>query len=172
MKKIISIILCTAVCLCVFASCGEKTQSASLEEIYSSLQSVANMPEMTVMPDELITTLFGFDTAMFEEYVFAEATAPDVNADVIIMAKVINESDIDSVCETLDGYLASVKDYTESYSPVNFAKTANSKVTVAGNCVYLIITSEYFEADQIVMNNLKGLIKSNVETVKDTEAVN
>ena len=161
-----------AVCLCVFASCGDKTQAASLEEIYSSLQSVANMPEMTVMPDELITTLFGFDTAMFEEYVFAEATAPDVNADVIIMAKVINESDIDSVCETLDGYLASVKDYTESYSPVNFAKTANSKVTVAGNCVYLIITSEYFEAEQIVMNNLKGLIKSNVETVKDTEAVN
>lgn len=160
-----------AVCLCVFASCGEKTQSASLEEIYSSLQSVANMPEMTVMPDDLITTLFGFDTAMFEEYVFAEATAPDVNADVIIMAKVINESDIDSVCETLDGYLASVKDYTESYSPVNFAKTANSKVTVAGNCVYLIITSEYFEAEQIVMNNLKGLIKSNVETVKEAETV-
>jgi hypothetical protein len=156
MKKIISIILCMAVCLCVFASCGEKTQSASLEEIYSSLQSVANMPEMTVMPDELITTLFGFDTAMFEEYVFAEATAPDVNADVIIMAKVINESDIDSVCETLDGYLASVKDYTESYSPINFAKTANSKVCVAGNCVYLIITSEYFEAEQIVTNGLNG----------------
>ena len=145
-----------AVCLCVFASCGEKAQSASLEEIYSSLQSVANMPEMTVMPDELITTLFGFDTAMFEEYVFAEATAPDVNADVIIMAKVINESYIDSVCETLDGYLASVKDYTESYSPVNFAKTANSKVCVAGNCVYLIITSEYFEAEQIVTNGLNG----------------
>lgn len=172
MKKIISLVLCMAVCLCVFASCGEKAQSASLQDIYSSLQKVANMPEMTVMPDELITTLFGFDTAMFEEYVFAEAVAPDVNADVIIMAKVADETNIDSVCETLDGYLTSVKDYTESYSPVNFAKTANSKVCVAGNCVYLIITSEYFEAEQIVMKNLKGLIKSNVETVKEAEAVN
>ncbi len=167
MKKIISLILCTAICLCVFASCGEKTQSASLEEIYSSLLSVPNMPEMAVMPDELITTLFGFDTAMFEEYVFAEAASPDVNADVIIMAKVADKANIDSVCETLDGYLASVRDYTESYSPVNFAKTANSKVTVAGNCVVLIITSEYFEAEQIVTNSLKGLIKSNAETVRE-----
>ena len=167
MKKIISVFIVAVLCVCVFSACGSKTESASLDEIYASLLDVANMPEMTVMPDELITTLFGFDTAMFEEYVFAEAVSPDVNADVIIMAKVADKANIDSVCETLDGYLASVKDYTESYSPVNFAKTANSKVSVAGNCVCLIITSEYFEAEQIVTKNLKGLIKGNAETVRE-----
>lgn len=164
MKKIISVIMCMALCLCVFASCG-KTQASSLEDIYASLQKVSNMPEMTVMPDELITTIFGLDTAMFEEYVFAEAASPDVNADTVIMAKVADKADIESVCTSLDSYLASIKEYTQSYSPVNYAKTANSKVSVAGNCVFLIITTEYFEAEQVVINGLNGAAPEDPQTV-------
>lgn len=156
MKKFVSIIMCAALCLCVFASCGGKAQADSLEDIYKSVLKVENMPEMTVMPDELITAIYGFDTAIFEEYVFAEAASPDVNADVIIMAKVADKADIEGVCSSLDTYLLSIKEYTESYSPVNFAKTANSKVSVAGNCVYLIITTEYFEAEQVIIKGLNG----------------
>lgn len=148
--------VCIAVCLCAFTACAGKNQAASLEDIYASLQKVSNMPEMSVMPDSLIETLFGFDTAMFEEYVFAEAAYPDVNADVIILAKVRDKADIDTVSSTLDGYLSSVKDYTQSYSPVNYEKTSNSKVSILGNCVFLIITAEYFEAEQVVINGLNG----------------
>lgn len=125
------------------------------------------MPEMTVMPDELITAVFGFDTAIFEEYVFAEAASPDVHADVIVMARVADKANIDAVCESLDTYLYSIKEYTESYSPENFAKTANSKVTVAGNCVYLIITAEYFEAEQIIIKGLNGAAPEAPQTVTE-----
>ncbi len=166
MKKFLSLILCGIICICCLASCT-KTQAPPLTEVYSSLQKVPNMPSMTVMPDELISTLFGFDTAKFEEYVFAEATDPSVNADTIILIKLKDIADLNATCDTLDMYLSSVKDNTQSYSPVNYAKTQSSAVTVIdSNYIYLVITSEYFEAQQIIQNALhNGNTKSAVQTL-------
>lgn len=155
MKKLLSVILCAAICLCGFASCA-KTQAPPLTKLYESLQNVTNMPEMAVMPDELISALFGFDTAKFEEYVFAEASDPSVNADAIILIKLKETEDLNETCNTLDLYLESVKDNTQSYSPVNYAKTQSSAVTVIGsNYIYLVITSEYAEAVQVIQDALR-----------------
>ncbi len=151
MKKLLSVIICAAICLCCFASCTKTEKTVQpLTEIYASLENVTNMPEMAVMPDALIETLFGFNLADFEEYVFAEAADPSVNADTIILIKLADGADLNAICETLTGYLISVKDNTQSYSPVNYAKTQSSAVTVAGNYIYLIITAEYAEAQQVV----------------------
>lgn len=171
MKKVLSVIVCAAICLCCFVSCAKTEKTVQpLTEIYAGLEGVANMPEMAVMPDALIETLFGFNLADFEEYVFAEAADPSVNADTIILIKLADGADLNAICETLDGYLTSVKDNTQSYSPVNYAKTQNSAVTIAGEYIYLIITSEYFEAQQIVENALHGSsADSAIETIVDTE---
>lgn len=168
MKKFLSLIICAAICLCCFASCS-KTQAPPLTEVYASLQKVANMPEMAVMPDELISTLFGFDTAKFEEYVFAEASDPSVNADTIILIKLKDTADLNETCDTLDFYLSSVKDNTQSYSPVNYAKTQSSAVTVIdSNYIYLVITSEYLEAAQIIQDALhNGNTKSAIQTIAE-----
>lgn len=168
MKKILSMVLCAAICLCCFASCA-KTQAPPLTEVYASLQNVTNMPEMAVMPDDLISTLFGFNTAKFEEYVFAEASDPSVNADAIILIKLKDAADLNETCDTLDVYLSSVKDNTRSYSPVNYAKTRSSAVTVIGsNYIYLVITSEYLEAAQIIQDALhNGNTKSAVQTLAE-----
>ena len=155
MKKILSIIICAAICLCCFASCAKnETPAPSLSEVYASLENVTNMPEMAVMPDALIETLFGFNLADFEEYVFAEAADPAVNADTIILIKLAEGADLNAVCETLAGYLTSVKDNTESYSPVNYAKTQSSAVTVIGDYIYLVVTAEYAEAAQVITESL------------------
>lgn len=168
MKKILSIILCAAVCLCGFASCA-KTQAPPLTEVYASLEKVTNMPSMAVMSDELISALFGFDTAKFEEYIFAEASDPSVNADAIILIKLRDTADLNETCDTLSLYLESVKDNTQSYSPVNYAKTQSSAVTVVGsNYIYLVITSEYSEAAQIIQDALhNGNTKSAVQTLAE-----
>lgn len=168
MKKILSVILCAAICLCCFAACT-KTQAPPLTEVYESLQNVTNMPEMSVMPDELISALFGFDTAKFEEYVFAEASDPSVNADTIILIKLKDTADINETCDTLSLYLESVKDNTQSYSPVNYAKTQSSAVTVIGSSyIYLVITSEYAEAAQVIENAFSGVNnKSAVQTLAE-----
>lgn len=154
MKKIFSVFICLVLCVFSLASCAEKEAAKPLNEIYSSLLNVSNMPEMSVMPDSLIETLFGFDTSIFEEYVFAEAASPDVNADAIILVKIGDNADLNSITQTLDGYLSSVKDYTQSYSPVNYQKTSNSAVTVNGSYVWLVITAEYFEAQQVINKGL------------------
>ncbi|MBQ2846734.1 MAG: DUF4358 domain-containing protein [Clostridia bacterium] len=165
MKKLISLIVCAAICLCCFASCSN-TQAPPLTEVYDSLKNVTNMPEMTVMPDSLIETLFGFDLSKFGEYVFAEAADPSVNADTIILIKLNDNADLTPVCDTLDIYLAGVKENTKSYSPVNYAKTQSSAVTIIDNYIYLVITSEYFEAQQIIQNALYGgNTKSAVQTL-------
>ncbi len=164
MKKILSVIICAAICLCCFASCS-KTQAPPLTEVYASLQKVTNMPEMEIMPDALIETLFGFNLSDFEEYVFAEAADPSVNADTIILIKLAEGADLNATCETLDGYLQSVADNTQSYSPENYAKTKGNAVCVLGDYVYLIITSNYHEARVIVDNALHN---SNVDSAIQT----
>lgn len=169
MKKALSIIICAAICICGFASCA-KTQAPPLTDVYASLQKVTNMPEMTLMPDALIETLFGFNLADFEEYVFAEAADPSVNADTIILIKLAEGADLNSVCETLDGYLQSVADNTQSYSPENYAKTKGNAVCVLGDYVYLIITSEYHEARVIVDNAYhNGNVDSAIQTLVNPE---
>ncbi len=169
MKKVLSIIICAAICICGFASCA-KTQVQPLTEVYASLQKVTNMPEMEIMPDALIETLFGFNLADFEEYVFAEAVDPSVNADAIILIKLADGTDLNATCETLSGYLNSVRENTQSYSPENYAKTQGNAVCVLGDYVYLIITSEYQQARQIVDNALHNSnIDSAIQTLVDTE---
>lgn len=126
------------------------------------------MPEMAIMPDALIETLFGFDLADFEEYVFAEAADPSVYADAIILIKLAEGADLNATCETLDGYLQSVADNTQSYSPENYAKTEGNAVCVLGDYVYLIITSNYHDAIVIVDNALhNGSLDSAVQTLVD-----
>ncbi len=169
MKKFLSIIICAAICICGFASCA-KTQAPPLAEVYASLQKVTNMPEMEIMPDALVETLFGFNLADFEEYVFAEAVDPSVNADTIILIKLAEGADLNATCDTLDGYLNSVRENTQSYSPENYAKTKGNAVCVIGNYVYLVITSEYPEARQIVDNALyNSNVDSAIQTLVDTE---
>lgn len=169
MKKFISVIICLAICICCFASCTKgENKVQSLTEIYAGLEGIENMPEMAIMPDALIETLFGFDLADFEEYVFAEAADPSVYADAIILIKLAEGADLNAICETLDGYLQSVADNTQSYSPENYAKTEGNAVCVLGDYVYLIITSEYHEARVIVDNALhNGSVDSAVQTLVD-----
>ncbi|MDY6016561.1 MAG: hypothetical protein SPI97_03000, partial [Oscillospiraceae bacterium] len=78
MKRVISVFLAAAVCLCLLASCTGKEVKKPLSEIYASVSASDGMPEMSVMPDSLIETLFGVDLSQFEEYVFAEAAEPDI----------------------------------------------------------------------------------------------
>lgn len=168
MKRIISAVACALILVCALTSCGKTTtaNSSSLTDVYASLENVTNMPSMELMPDDLIETLFGFDLSKFEEYVFAEASDPSVNADTVILIKLRDSADMTETCTVLDGYLQSVKDNTQSYSPVNFAKTRSSAVSVIGsNYVYLIITSEYSEAEQIVINALPNSSANAVETI-------
>ncbi len=171
MKKVLSAIICLAICICCFTSCAKTEKNIqSLAEIYAGLEGVENMPEMELMPDALIETLFGFNLADFEEYVFAEAADPSVNADAIILIKLADGADLNAVCETLDGYLQSVADNTQSYSPENYAKTKGNAVCVLGDYVYLIITSEYHEARVIVDNALHNTnVGSATQTLVDTE---
>ena len=154
MKRFFAVVLCVIICAVTFTSCaGDKSKAVALTDVYASLEQVTNMPAMEIMPDALVETLFGFDLSKFEEYVFAEAADPSVNSDTVILIKLNDSADMTETCTILDGYLASVRDNTQSYSPVNYAKAAKSSVTVIGNnYVYLVITTEYAEAQQIIAN--------------------
>ena len=147
MKKVISVFLAAAVCLCLLASCTGKEERKPLSEIYASVSASDGMPEMSVMPDSLIETLFGVDLSQLEEYVFAEAAEPDINADAIILIRLKDGADKAGVIASLETYLESVKSNTQSYSPENYAKTAQSEVSEASDgTIYLIITENYSSA--------------------------
>lgn len=150
LKKILSVILCAVMCLSLFAACGEKKEAAPLQEVYASLQAVPGMPEMAVMPDALIETLFGFDLTQFDEYVFAEAATPDINAEAIILIKLGGSADSAAVQAALESYLSSVRENTATYSPENHAKASASEIINRSGYVCLVIASDYQAAVDVI----------------------
>ena len=71
----------------------------------------------------------------------------DINADAIILIRLKDGADKAGVIASLETYLESVKSNTQSYSPENYAKTAQSEVSEASDgTIYLIITENYSSA--------------------------
>lgn len=127
MKRVISVFLAAALCLCLLASCTGKEAKKPLSEIYASVSASDGMPEMSVMPDGLIETLFGVDLSQFEEYVFAEAAEPDINADAIILIRLKDGADKAGVIASLETYLESVKSNRSHIRPKTTQKPPKAR---------------------------------------------
>ena len=124
---------------------------ASPADIYSKVTSY--LPGMVSFDDSYISNYYGIDASQLDGYVFA--AAEDVTqADTVVILKAKDAASV----STLSSQLATVKQQKEAelqdYNPTAYQVAAAGFVKTAGNYVYLIMSNNASQIDQVISANV------------------
>lgn len=124
---------------------------AAPADIYSKLTSY--LPSMVSFDDSYISNYYGIDASQLDGYVFA--AAEDVTqADTVVILKAKDTSSV----STLSSQLATVKQQKEAelqdYNPTAYQVAAAGFVKTSGNYVYLIMSGNASQIDQVISANV------------------
>ena len=124
---------------------------AAPADIYSKLTSY--LPSMVSFDDSYISNDYGIDASQLDGYVFA--AAEDVTqADTVVILKAKDASSV----STLSSQLATVKQQKEAelqdYNPTAYQVAAAGFVKTSGNYVYLIMSGNASQIDQVISANV------------------
>lgn len=124
---------------------------AAPADIYSKLTSY--LPSMVSFDDSYISNYYGIDASQLDGYVFA--AAEDVTqADTVVILKAKDASSV----STLSSQLATVKQQKEAelqdYNPTAYQVAAAGFVKTSGNYVYLIMSNNASQIDQVISANV------------------
>lgn len=132
-----------------------ETKAASIgaapADIYSKLTSY--LPSMVSFDDSYISNYYGIDASQLDGYVFA--AAEDVTqADTVVILKAKDAASV----STLSSQLATVKQQKEAelqdYNPTAYQVAAAGFVKTSGNYVYLIMSGNASQIDQVISANV------------------
>lgn len=119
----------------------EAVETKSVEEIYNEIEQSVELISPVMMGDGFITNYYGIEPERLEEYVFVmseEATS----AETIIIMKVKDEGDVESICAALQVVVEEKRSETEDYLPEQFEIVNKSSVKSKGSYVYLVISEQ------------------------------
>ena len=124
---------------------------AAPADIYSKLSSY--LPSMVSFDDSYISNYYGIDASQLDGYVFA--AAEDVTqADTVVILKAKDAASV----STLSSQLATVKQQKEAelqdYNPTAYQVAAAGFVKTSGNYVYLIMSGNASQIDQVISANV------------------
>ena len=124
---------------------------AAPTDIYSKLTSY--LPSMVSFDDSYISNYYGIDASQLDGYVFA--AAEDVTqADTVVILKAKDAASV----STLSSQLATVKQQKEAelqdYNPTAYQVAAAGFVKTSGNYVYLIMSGNASQIDQVISANV------------------
>lgn len=124
---------------------------AAPADIYSKLTSY--LPSMVSFDDSYISNYYGIDASQLDGHVFA--AAEDVTqADTVVILKAKDASSV----STLSSQLATVKQQKEAelqdYNPTAYQVAAAGFVKTSGNYVYLIMSGNASQIDQVISANV------------------
>ena len=124
---------------------------AAPADIYSKVTSY--LPSMVSFDDSYISNYYGIDASQLDGYVFA--AAEDVTqADTVVILKAKDASSV----STLSSQLATVKQQKEAelqdYNPTAYQVAAAGYVKTSGNYVYLIMSGNASQIDQVISANV------------------
>lgn len=124
---------------------------AAPADIYSKLTSY--LPSMVSFDDSYISNYYGIDASQLDGYVFA-ASEDVTQADTVVILKAKDASSV----STLSSQLATVKQQKEAelqdYNPTAYQVAAAGFVKTSGNYVYLIMSGNASQIDQVISANV------------------
>lgn len=129
-------------------------QERPLSDIYAEIEENVELPKMLVLNDNYIANYFGIDLTLLEDYVFTNAEEV-IYADTVIMMKAKADTDKESLKEALNTMIEHKKAELENYLPEQFKIVEKSKVQVAGDYVYLIISDKEEEIEAVMEQYIK-----------------
>lgn len=119
----------------------ENIEKKSLEDIYTEITNEVELPEMVTLNDNYIANYFGIDLSKLEEYIFVNAQEV-IYADTIIIMKVKDTNDIDTMKEALETMIEHKKSELENYLPEQFKIVEKSEIKTSDSYIYLIISND------------------------------
>ena len=157
MKTAFKILLSAAIVLTsfAFASCTEETKTIEVVPNDLSNQILTNFdfPAMyNVQQGEL-----SYEFAMNEDYYSdfsAYTTEEPYGIERIFFGIVKDTADVDTAKAELESYFQMIKDQSENYDPVEFAKAEDASVYSEGNFICLVICEDSANA----LNEVKEII--------------
>ncbi len=96
---------------------------------------------MVTLNDNYIANYFGIDLSKLEEYIFVNAQEV-IYADTIIIMKVKDTNDIDTMKEALETMIEHKKSELENYLPEQFKIVEKSEIKTSDSYIYLIISND------------------------------
>ncbi len=169
MKKIISMLLATAILLSA-AACGSKEPAApSLKEgvtLQSIVDSISEEYEFSMpgaVDDTMLTDLLGIDPADVEEYA-GYVTMVMVSADNLIAVKA-KEGKLETVTKGLEDRLAFVNQSFQQYLPEQYSKAQAGKVFTVGDYAFLVIMGRMDKDPAAEVAEIEEKIKSNIDNI-------
>ncbi len=133
----------------------EAKADITVNEIYSRITSGVQFPaNMVTMDDDYFINQFGFELSKFDEYIFAVSDNA-LLAEGIVIIKVKDEADIESVKAKLNEYVTEEITVLNDYLPEQGKIAEKSVVDSNGRFAYMIMSSKVSEVKDIVTDALK-----------------
>lgn len=153
MKNTTKFLICTLllVCMTAFASCTSEAPAinVSVQTLSDAMLETYDFPAMyNVSADELMA-----EFAVSEEYfseISAYTTEEPYGIERIFFGIVKDDADISTAKAQVENYFQLIKNQSENYDPVEFAKAEDAYVFEKGNLICLIICDDSQKAIETV----------------------
>lgn len=137
---------------------GEQQDSTdatcSLSELYSQICSSVELVSPMELPQEYIENYYAIDLNKLEDYVFSIAEE-STSAETIVIMKLKDASDSDSIVESIQLVVDEKKGEMENYLPEQYDLVARSTIQTKGSYVWLVISAHDKEINQIITDTIK-----------------
>lgn len=129
-------------------------EACSLSELYSQICSSVELVSPMELPQEYIENYYAIDLNKLEDYVFSIAEE-STSAETIVIMKLKDASDSDSIVESIQLVVDEKKGEMENYLPEQYDLVARSTIQTKGSYVWLVISAHDKEINQIITDTIK-----------------
>lgn len=155
MKRVVLLLLSMTLILGGFG-CGKKEEQKSLKtakEIYQEITEKVELPDMTILDNEMIEGFYGMDIDTFSDYLFAESLIM-IQVDSVVIVKLKDEKDIEDTKAKLQVMIDNKLAQMQNYLVDKYETVKKASVKSKGNTVYLVISERAEEIEAIIENNV------------------
>lgn len=156
MKKYFVTTLGIVMTMFLLSACGSESKevTATTEEIFIDIQNQVELPVTFENSADDIFSYYGIDTALLEEFTFVEAEDA-IKVDTIVLMKVKEESNIETVKTSLASIIDQKKDTMNNYLPEQYDIACDAVIENTGNFVYMIISKDVSKVQGIIESYTK-----------------
>ena len=143
MKKIIALVLLSAISLTLLAGCSKKEPAPAydVKEILTKVEAVAPIDMPGAVDEDYIKAVLGLDTADIKNYAGTYAMATNESCDRIYVIEAV-DGKADTVKQALEKKRTEIGKTYELYSPEQTAKANAGRIVSSGNYIIMVIAGD------------------------------
>ena len=153
MKKSKKIALCTLIFVCIsaFASCTAENKIIDVpaKDLADAIFETFKFPAMYNVPTDELMAEFAVSSDSFSD-VAAYTTEEPYGIERVFIGIVKEDADMNLAKTELENYFQLIKNQSENYDPVQFAKAEDAYVFEKGNLLCLVICEDSQKAVETV----------------------